>query len=248
LIYDGFLIRKKNDEDFEYNLEDALHQAEDAIYDEYKIKIKLTTKSMETDWKPIIIEEDIGEDYIPSVNKKYFDACYTTDEDGHKSFNVKAIRRLTEYINKHVCKIVKPPVYGWRFNTKDEYQFLSLEQVEKEIQYGFKTKDKIVGWLSNDNRLTYKKWVFEPDETKVPKNVLNLYIRPKYKYDPNFDFHNSVYGQFLKTIICNNDEKAYVYQLNYISNMYKFGKTYQPLVLIGKKELEKEHTVSVYQQ
>ena len=90
LCFDGCLV-----EDVEELTDNVLREMETVIYNTMKYKMRLTFKSMKTDWKPLPVEnvplvdenlkylEDI--EYSKAVNKKLYDNCFEfTDDDPPK--------------------------------------------------------------------------------------------------------------------------------------------------------------------
>jgi hypothetical protein len=233
LMFDGLTIDKNSEFDIE--------EASLMIKQETGYNINIVEKSMDTDWKPITIENQIEEEviemerYLVSTNKQLFEECYKVIDEKY-NFDYDAINRLTEYLNKFVCKINTPLCYGFRTDINKTFELTTTEKIRDRIRYGFVTNIALdnICWKNQDKALEYDNFVFSVDELKVKKTEYNTYKRPAMeKCDDSI--LNIEFFKYLKEIICSNDEDLYFYMINYIAKMVRVGKTKQTIVLMGKK-------------
>ena len=231
LFFDGLTINKDAVIEFD--------KCEQHIKEQTGYTIKIVEKSTHTDWKPecsenVVLEEIIEngevEEYSVVKNRLLYEACVYTDENDKKVYDHNSIRRLTEYINKFVCMVNNPLAHAWRFRTDEAYTMRRLHDIKHRVRFGFECKDPIIQWGNQDKALIYDRFVFKPDESKVGKGEYNLYMRPEMCEG---DVDGLLLFDFLKRVICSNDERLYNYILHYIAKMVRVGKTKQLLVLLG---------------
>lgn len=218
LIFDGLLVEKSD------TIEEELESLRYIIYEKTGYMIKLSLKSMNTDWKPIYDEEDEtteeGENFSCEKLKRLYLNC---EDDTDKQY-------LIEYLNKFVCFIKHPLSYGLRYNSNDEYIMYKNGDVMEVLRYGFKDI-----WKDSDDKLTYERFVFCPDEKMFKKGEYNLYKRPKMKKtERRLEEIAPLYYEYLNKVVADGDEDVYIYLVNYISKMVQSGKTFQLLVLMGQ--------------
>jgi energy-coupling factor transporter ATP-binding protein EcfA2 len=233
LMFDGLTIDKNSEFDME--------EAKLVIKEETGYNINIIEKSMDTEWKPVINnvieeEEEIEiEKYLVSTNKQLYEECYKKIDENY-NFDYDAITKLTEYLNKFVCKVNFPLCYGFRTNINQIFELTTSEKIRDRIRYGFWTNQALdnICWKNQDSSLEYDRFVFSVDESKVKKTEYNTYKRPVMeKCDDSI--LNIEFFRYLKEIICNNDEDSYFYLINYIAKMFRVGKTKQTIVLMGVK-------------
>ncbi len=89
-----------------------------------------------------------------------------------------------------------------------------------------KQKDKteyqfINKWLKDPNNRTYKKIDFLPTQ-QAPPNVYNTFKgfeAEKVNITDNVDINDSLIMKHIKEVICDNDEKRYIYFMYYLANL-----------------------------
>jgi len=235
LMFDGLTI----DKTAEFNIEEACLR----IKEETGYNINIVEKSMETSWKPTqsIIVEEVDNDnvsdtrYKISTNKQLFEDCFKLIDDQYNIDN-EAVNRLTQYLNKFVCKVNSPLCYGFRTDINKTFDLTTSEKIKDRIRYGFTTHPRLenICWKNQDNALEYDKYVFLVDESKVKPTEYNTYKRPSMK-ECDDSILNIEFFRYLKEVISDNDEDVYFYLINYIAKMVRVGKTKQTIVLMGSK-------------
>ena len=237
LMFDGLMVEKNE------NIENEFPKIEEEVFQKTGFKVKLSCKSMDTDWAPIVDEvvdetevNPEGEEYKISKNKELYDDCFVEVGNSGKAFMIdrEASERLVKYLNKFICKVTYPHAYGFRINVNELFELRPSEKVNDCIRYGFENrKNRDLSWKDSDNALRYKKFVFKIDEKKIKDDEYNLYKRPEMEEADDAEVLKLEFFNYLKTVLANNDEAIYFYLINYIAKMFQVGKTKQTIVLKG---------------
>ena len=222
LMFDGCTIDKQSN----FNIEEA----EERIYKDTEYKIKIVEKSVNTDWEPIEIEkvklyeqnEYQTEKFDIGIRNKLYEKCLKED-------NENEVSELIEYLNNFICRVYYPMSYGFRLRKNERYDLRNTTSISEAIGECFNL------WKKNEKSLSYDKFVFQVDESKVKPDEYNLYIRPKWKDCSEDEFKQRCPKliDFLTRIISSNDIDVYNYLINYISKMVQVGSTKQAIVLMG---------------
>lgn len=235
LCFDGLMVDK-----CEYIDETVLREMEKEILWKTGYDLKLTFKSMETEWVPNKIEDYISKQTTYTSN--YFSKELASklsdmkDEEGRIDNDKK--EEFYEYMNNFLCSFENPHSYGWRSNIKYDYQFLPSSKIKEST--GVAVFDT---WNFFDNRKRYYKPVFKISE-EVDSDEFNLYKQPPMKEGevPEILF------DFIKKVICSEDEDLNEYILTYLSIILKTGRTNQCLVLMGDRGIGKSSFVEIIRE
>ena len=255
LMFDGAMIQK------EYNLpEELLNECCDFVKSKTDYTIKLKLKPMVTDWIP---EEGVVEQEAPLYNltdnfsiRKLRELCekyWIFDKTGtHIGISYEA-PLVVEYLNLFCCQFQNPISYGFRNNVRDSYRFLTINDIahiSKSSSPLSKMYPACYIWYKNIDSLVYDKTDFIVDfknndvinevweDTQKSKGltIYNLYKRPESIPTLGKDIETicKIFFDFLKEIICDNDEELFIFLKNWIGYILQHGKTGIALVLMGR--------------
>ena len=240
MMYDGCMIEKNDAFD-----DEVMRECETHIKEQTGYSIRLTLKSTETPWRPIIEQGQILHEEPPEkFSNEKFDRLaydmYERDNDGKQTGEINTIlyKRFVKYVNKFACRFEDPHCYGWREYSNSFFRMRKYNDIKDIIP----SSKELTLWKKNDLQLKYAGMVFAVDkndprleggEFKTP--AYNRYIRPPTEpYDGDIETICPTFFYFLRDIICGCDEKLYVYLIHYISKMIQVGFTKQILVLMGE--------------
>ena len=187
-----------------------LNELSDYIFQQTDYRVEISFKDVATDWKPI--EKD-------NIDKRYSKE-FASSLMGQAGF--------MDYMNNYMCKIYKPASYGWRLYPDEDYTIVNKSTLWEHA--GF---HQVSEWCKYDNWKCFNKKVF-----KVPSadpGDYNLYKEPE-SYPGQ---EPTLFLEYIKEVICSNDQKLYDYMLQYIHELLRKGITYQCLVLMGEKGIGK---------
>lgn len=235
LIFDGLTINKKHEEE----IDKLLVSIEKEVEEKLDFIIKLVVKESSNTWFPTFdktIEDKPNENIIRYSGVKHmelYNACFKTNDDGVKVFCEISFNEMVLYMNNFLCVFNSPSSQGYRYNNKSDFNIVKkISTSTDRFQFGLSENNKKLSWLVDDNKLEYEKIVFCVDDSKFDENDYNLYKRPAMKEcKPNIT--NSLFFDYIRNVICSNDDDKYNYILNYIAKMVKVGKTNQMIVLVG---------------
>ena len=204
--------------------EDILKEVEKRVFQETKYHIKLTFKSMKTDWKPIRaenVELNETQEYGDTFRISIFNALSDVkekNEDGFDEIVPEKMELFMKYVNKFVCLIEQPHAYGWRDRVEDIFDFRNIATIIDRT-----STSGINLWKNSDDKLQYEKTVFivnDKDPT-LKRQVYNLYQRPKSKTPEINDLKiiSPKFYDYLFRIISNNDTDLYNCMIHYISKI-----------------------------
>ena len=244
LMFDGLMVEKveKNPLDLE------IPTIEKLIKEQTGFDIKIVFKSTETKWVPVkkIYEE-------PKKEKKIEEEDFSIEtwnelsnvkemnEDGKMEINSEKLDKFVSYTNNFVCLFEKPHCYGWRDRISEDFD---MRESSKIID---RTGKNINLWKNSDEKLKYRKAIFMVDEkAEELKDNYNKYVRPcMKKYDGDIKEKVPLFFDFLKRVICDNDEGKYNYLLHLNAKIIQVGHSGQLLVLMGKKGCGKSSYVDI---
>jgi len=232
LCFDGLMIEKTED-----IKEDHLRDMEEIIEIETGFKINLVFKSMKTDWAPNQIE-----DYESKLNddinlKKYsketglrLSNIIVKNENGNVEVDEYLKGDFYEYMNNFLCFFEKPHTFGWRSDIKYDFQFLPSYKIREVV--GVNAFDV---WNCYDDRKKYYTPVFKIENKHMKEGEYNLYRKPKMIQGDIPE----IFFDYLKRIVCSNNEDLFEYILTYFSILLKTGRTNQCIVLMGDRGIGK---------
>lgn len=236
LFFDGLTVSKQS---FELT-DDFLIKGSEQIFEDTNYEIKIVSKSTTTDWIPIEnkdIKNDLEiEDYIFSKVKAKFLYEKCLDEMLIFIYDDNNSNVFFQYINKFFCFVDNPHSYGHRRDSRLEFKLLSKATIEDKICY-----TKLFNcWIKDDNNnLTYDEIVFDVEENLEQlnkKKYLNLYLRPKMNIDVSISIFDRcpIFFDFIKSCICDSNEKLDIWFHNWIAMMVQKGRTEQSFLARGK--------------
>lgn len=238
LMFDGLMVEKNE------NLINEFPIIEQKILLETGYPMKIVEKSTTTDWKPnelekidfeLHLEEKENEEFSCEKNNDLYDQMFEENllEEERKKNKIDFIN----YLNQFLCLFENPHSYGWRWRKNENYSLSNPDKVSDRIGKTF------IKWKETDLKLKYRGLRFIVDENKNDMNYYNLYKRPEYILPKNKTIDSTKHlkeispnlADFLFRIISAEDERVYIYLINYISKMVQVGKTMQLIALKGKK-------------
>jgi len=230
LCFDGCMVEKH-----ELLNEKLLKEIEKRVFTDTKYKIELSFKSMKTDWKPIKCENfeiEVVKPYSNQFSTETYDFLSIVkeeDEEGKLVVNDDKKQKFIDYSNKYMCKFEDPPCYGFRFNTDDVYNMC-----ENAVLVDNTIKEGLFLWKRSDNKLQYKRSIFEVNEKLVDNNEYNKYQRPIFKEtNRTLKEISPLYYDFLYRVICDSDNSKYNYIVNLNAKILQVGQSQQAVVLQG---------------
>mgnify|MGYP001571527123 CR=1 FL=1 len=237
LMYDGFMVRK-NDIITTQFLEDC----EQYIYEKMGYNLHITIKSTETDWVPNVIEndtndEDLNEKYCYKKSAKLLKDAEILDGKTNKriGFDPDLFSEFMEYMNKFFCHFQYPEIYGFRNSMNDVYRLVNSKKIE-HITLSNPINNNVERFYTSSLDIKHYETIeFTPDIDYInTPEIYNTYQRPKYNNCYNNDKF-PLFMDFLTNTLCDGNEKALVWVLNWISEMIRKGRTNQAIVLLGNK-------------
>jgi len=226
LSFDGLMIRKSKE-----LTEELLVDLEGVILKETGYKLKLIYKSLVTKWEPnkldkVELEEKQKGNVLKFSIEEYISLSdiYDIDDDGNKVVNEEKRSIFLDYSNNFMCLFENPHIYGWRDRTNEDFSMRSFAQIQNRTNiFGLKI------WLESDKKRQFTRCLFKVEDYKEEEEYYNLYKRPSMKKGEVPE----VFLDYLREVICNNDEKSFTYILDYLSILLKYGLTKQCIVLMG---------------
>lgn len=240
LMFDGCYV-KKTDNDISLEFENI----EKLIKEQIGFDFKIVQKSTVTEWVPnkALKEEKQIEDVEEFSIEKWVGLSDVTDvdENGVQSINQEKLSEFIDYTNNFVCLFEKPHCYGWRDRITEDFDMRDSSKIVD------RTSKEIGLWKKSDTKLKYKRAIFLVNEkAKELEGNYNKYIRPNMKqFEGNIEDKCSLFFDFLRRVVCDNDEDKYNYLLHLNAKIVQVGHSEQLLVLMGKKGTGKSSYVDI---
>jgi len=202
------------------------------------IDIKLKYKSLVTDYAfqfPILNPISTSERYLKSVSSKLLQDTKVEGDDGEVAIDRDAHNIFIDYMNKFCCVFDYPHTYGVKFNLENEIQLRTSSTLKERIG-----PVQFIEWNNSDNQKCYSKMDFVIDiDTPVSNNIYNIYKRPKWTAGVgsllSLKTVMPLLFDYLFNVISDGEESKYIFTLDWISVMIKYGKTKKCLVFMGDK-------------
>ena len=218
------------------------------------IPYKLSFKSTDTDWVPVVPENvqddldtfELTEDILhfskTQARKLYMNSLVEPEKATEKKeVNPAIFDIFMDYMNKFICVFDNPHVFGFRMHTDENYFMRPSSQIKERVGTEIFTK-----WNDSDSQKNYTKMDFivtrNPDT--VPSSIYNLYI-PAERLpcsEELFETMCPLTNEYLQTVICSSPtEKRILF--DWITKMMNEGKTGIAIVLLGGKGCGKSFMV-----
>ena len=216
--------------------ESVLRKCEQYVKKKSGWKIKLTFKSMETEWKP---EFDDTKKEVVNYSIETMNGLYEQiSADGGK--DLFAYAAFMEYGNHFLAQVHgKVIAYLWRNSTEKEW----LLEKRANITDVFGNLNLHM-YSENDLATRYDGVMFCPDDARMKPNHFNLYVRPPMTEPPQpieiqcpkfFDFMLNVISGYEK----DKQDEIFNYYIHYMCKLVQTGFTEQILILRGVKGIGK---------
>lgn len=240
-IFDGFMVDQSPVLDDQFLVDLNKH-----ILDKLKYKIKFAYKSTLTEWEPIPDEEAASSvKFSKERATELLEAAYSGEgKDRVKDPNVLA--EFIEYMNQYLFVVDEPHMYYSRKRTNA--LFVKHNSINCRERHG---RILFEEWNNSDLQKEYHRvdFIIDYPNESLP-DVFNMFERKPF--DPDVDYNvplkerMPLLYEYITEIVCGEaasvdptktDFRQYLihFTFDWLSYMYKYGKTQTCLVFLGAK-------------